>query len=431
MKARALFLLLSLALVGMTIPAGAQQSDYQIKTTFEETYKSLFSALETATSIATLDSLKAKVDSLEAHYAPHADFLDKAIFPESFAERISSLRTMHSITYDRAYLIQTQGVKIEELETKILFLTSKLDTLTVQRNRLMSDLQEARKSNQQLRDLVRRLEANLAAKDRLIFALVDSIFQPYARDTSGVSDLQKEAISRKLEKANVLMRIEEVAGENARFLSVTQLQPKDYSSAVDQYQQFSGRWNGLREKLVAAVLAGSKYSTATGGGKTGKGGAAVPPSVSENPAARVDSLLTLWSGRLQTMFWQELGREFTNKGITVDPFKDGPSFSASMRKYITSLKSSGGDPNAFVNDIWKARIDKEWREALVKPAILGQAEYAALDREVSQLQAPTLGTKYVVYGLIILLLAVLGWWYFSRRQKTSPPASTAAPTPKS
>jgi outer membrane murein-binding lipoprotein Lpp len=370
MKARALIFLLSLALAGMTIPAGAQQSDYQVKKTFEETYKSLFSALETATTIAVLDSLKAKVDTLEAQYASHAEFLDKAIFPESFAERISSLRTMHSISYDRAYLIQTQGVKIEELETKILFLTAKLDTLTAQRNRLMSDLQEAKKSNQQLRDLVRRMETNLAAKDRLIFALVDSIFQPYARDTAGVTDLQKEAISRKLEKANVLMRIEEVAGENARFLSVTQLQPKDYSSAVDQYQQFSGRWSGLRDKLVAAVLAGSKYGTATGSAKTGKGGAAVPPSVSENPAARVDSLLTLWSSRLQTMFWQELGREFTNKGITVDPFNDGPSFSAGMRKYITSLKASGGDPNTFVNDIWKARIDKEWREALVKPAML-------------------------------------------------------------
>jgi hypothetical protein len=339
---------------------------------------------------------------------------------------------MHSITYDRAYLIQTQGVKIEELETKILFLTSKLDTLTAQRNRLMSELQEARKSNTQLRDLVRRLETNLAAKDRLIFALVDSIFLPYARDSGAVTDLQKEAISRKLEKANVLMRIEEVAGENARFLTVTQLQPKDYTSVVEQYQQFAGRWKGLREKLVAAVLAGSKYGTLAGGAKAGKpvSGAALP-APSEQPAARVDSLLSLWGDRLQTMFWQGLSREFTDKGIVVDAFKDAPSFSASVRKYVSSAKASGQDPSVFVNDIWKARIDKEWREALVKPAMLGQAEYAALDREVSQLQTPALNTRYVVYGLIVLLLAVLGWWFFARRTKgPEAPVSKSSPTQK-
>lgn len=422
---------LSLALAGAALPSGAQQSDYQIKTSFEQTYDSLFAALERATTIARLDSLKAEVDSLEAQYAPHAEFLDRAIFPESFAERISSLRIMHSITYDRTYLIQTQGVKIEELETRILFLTSKLDTLTDQRNRLMSELQAAKSSNTQLRDLVRRLEANLAAKDRLIFALVDSIFLPYSRDTASITDLQREAIGRKLEKANVLMRIEEVAGENARFLTVTQLQPKDYAGVVEQYQQFNGRWKGLRDKLVAAVLTGSRYAAGPGTQKATKGGkAAVPPPL-ENPAARVDSLMVVWGDRLQTMFWQSLQKEFTDRGVAVDPFTSGPGFSASVRKYVSSVKTSGQDAGVFVNDIWKGKIDKEWREALVQPAMLGQAEYAALDREVSQLAAPSLTARYLVYGLIVLLLAVLGWWFFARRNRTQAPSTEKrSPTQK-
>jgi hypothetical protein len=167
--------LLALAILFSAIASG-QQSDYAIKKGFEEGYASLFQRLEAATAVGTLDSLKGEVDAFEQAYAPHAGFLDKAIYPETFADRIRSLRTMHSLTYERVYLITTQGVKIEELETKILYLTTKLDTLTAQRERLLEELAEAKRSNSQLRDVIRRLQTNTAAKDRLIFALVDSIF---------------------------------------------------------------------------------------------------------------------------------------------------------------------------------------------------------------------------------------------------------------
>ena len=142
--------------------------------------------------------------------------------------------------------------------------------------------------------------------------------------------------------------------------------------------------------------------------------------------------MIVWGDRLRTMFWQALQKEFADRGVTVDPFGDGPGFSASVRKYISSMKASGQDAGVFVNDVWKGRIDSEWKDALVKPAMLGPAEYAALDREVSQLASPSLTTQYVVYGLIVLLLAGLAWWFFARRARTTaPPQPASSPTKKS
>jgi outer membrane murein-binding lipoprotein Lpp len=411
--------LLALLAVGFISTSSAQQSDFAIKQEFDRTYKSIFARAEAAGSVSTLDSLKAEIDSLESKFASHADFLDKAIYPDTYLDRIRSLRTIHSLTYEKVYLIQTQGVKVEELETKIIYLTSKLDTLSSQRDKLIAELQEAKKSNAQYREIVRRLQANLQAKDRLIFALVDSIFLPYGKDNAQTGDLQREAINRKLEKGNIIARVEAIAGDNATFLSVTQLQPKDFTSAIEQYQQFANRWNGLRDKITAAVVAGTKYATPAAGGVKGTPGTAAPPP--EMPGAKVDSLTALWGSRLQTMFWTSIGKEFTDKGILIDPFHDGPSFAASVRKYAAGLKSSGNDPSTFVNDIWKGRIDKEWRDALTKSAMLGASEYAALDRDISELHRPMVDLKFILYSALVILLAVAGWWFFARKPKESAP----------
>jgi hypothetical protein len=400
--------------------ASAQQSDYAVKKGFEEGYASLLQRVETATAVGTLDSLKGEVDAFEQSYAPHAGFLDKVIYPETFADRIRSLRTMHSLTYERVYLITTQGVKIEELQTKIVYLTTKLDTLTAQRERLLEELAQAKRSNSQLRDIIKRLQANTAAKDRLIFALVDSIFLPYAREQGQTNDLQKEAIARKLEQANILARIEEVAGENAQFVSSTQLQPKDYPGVVEQYQQFANRWNGLREKLTAAMLSGTRYAPQgmpAAGRPQDRGTAVKQPSPPETPGARVDSLLLLWGNRLQARFWDGLAKEFSTNGVSTDPFSDGPTFAASVRACIARLKTSGEDPTPLVEKVWKGRIDREWRDALMKSSLLGPAEYAALDREISQLSQPGVDTRFLIYSGVVILLAIAGWWFFVRKPK--------------
>ncbi|MBM2840658.1 MAG: hypothetical protein HW412_1186 [Bacteroidetes bacterium] len=399
----------------------AQESDYDVKVNFEAEFKTLKEAMDGAKSTAALDSLKPRIDALELQYSPRQKFLDKALYPETFAEKIANLRNLFQLTYDRIYLIQDQGIKIEELEGRIILLSARIDSLTSERNRLFAELQESKASVSRMRETIRKLTATLQAKDRLIFALIDSIFLPYDKNLNQIADVQKEAISAKLLKANVAARVYDIAADNLKFLEMTQLQPKDYANLIEQNEQFTAKWNGLREKINAVSYA-TEAEKATGKGKrkgTTSGGTA---QASPIPQTHVDSVLMDWNTRLASIFWGSLYKEFTSKGVRVLPFTDGRSFSTSIRAYVDSTKAKDEDAKVFVEELWKARIDKEWRDALSRESMLGKSEYAALDKYVSTLSEEKLDAKFFLYIGVVIVLIILAWWTFGRKAKPQAPA---------
>ncbi|HMK37845.1 MAG TPA: LPXTG cell wall anchor domain-containing protein [Bacteroidota bacterium] len=424
---------LALLCAALCAAGKAQRSDYALKADFEERYRHIAARLDSASQTEEIDSLRGEIGTLEKEYAPHHEFLDKALYPLTFSESIARLRSLQVLTYDRVYLIRTQGVKLSELEARITSLTTRLDSLTAQRDQLFGELQESRKSLSTLREAVKRLTANLAAKDRLIFALVDTIFLPYGKDLHQVADAQKEAIGQRLEKANVLSRVYEIAADNVKFLDVTQLQGKDYGNLIEQYEAFNGRWTALKGKMtdVAATSAPLPTgTTGTGSSKTPvvRGGPREVRGATETAAAQaahVDSVLAEWHAKLKSGFWGGLQKEFTQAGISVAPFNDGPSFSSSIRSYVSSLASSKQDPQPFVETLWRQKIDRDWREGLSRDAMLGKAEYASLDRLVGELSRDTIDTTFILYiaGILLIVAAI---WFFLFRKKKEPPKPEAA-----
>ncbi len=396
-----------------------QESDYDVKVNFEEACKTLKVSMDSARTTASLDSLKAAIDSVEAEFSPREKFLDKAEYPETFASKIADLRNLMMLTYDRVYLIQNQGIRIEELEGRIILLTARIDSLSADRDRLFAELKESKASLSRMREAIRKLTATMQAKDRLIFALIDSIFIPYDKNVNQITDVQKEAIAARLLKANVAARVYDIAADNVKFLETTQLQPRDFANLIEQHEQFSNKWNGLREKINAVSYA-METSTARAGqpGRVkGKAAASAQP-VSQT---HVDSVLGDWDAKLASSFWSELYKDITGKGIKIQPFTDGRSFSASIQAYVDSLKAKGEDPTPFVNDVWKERIDKDWREALSHESMLGKTEYASLDKYVSTLSEGRFNLKFVAYMLIVVILVALLVWQFRRKPKPLTP----------
>ncbi len=412
-----------IALLNWTL-AFSQQSDLETKTSFEAAYRSIATEIDAATSQEQLDSLQGSIDALEARYAEHRAFLDRALHPETFTEKIEKLRALHGLTSERVYLIQSQGITISEYEARLASLTQRLDSLTSDRDWLFAELRESKKSLADLRQKMRTLSKSLEARDRLLFALTDSIFLPYDKNLTQTTEIQKEAVVRKLLKSNVVARVYDIASDNVKFLEVTQVQPSDYASMFEQQQQFKSKWMGLREKMNAVALAssspmeeapsGSMKSAGKGGSKPRKG---ADSAATLEPVGHVDAVIDEWEKKLRTSFWKGLEQEFSSKHVSLQPFQDGQSFAMSVFEYVDSAKTGGRDVFVFVNDIWKDRIDKHWRPALEKDFILGKQNFATLDKAISELDEKKFDMKFILYILAAAVIGLGGWWFFTQRKR--------------
>jgi hypothetical protein len=407
-----------LALLAPSAQAAAQQSDYNIQQSFEQRYNDLRVKIDSAGTLAELDSLSRRVDAFAQKFQDHREFLDKALYPDTYDGRISNLRHLLGVAHDRTSTIQAQGVRIDELQKSVAELSVRLDTLTAERARLFDQLQASQRSESSLREAVRRLTTNLQAHDRLLFSMLDSLFVPYDRNLQQASEVEKENVAGSLEQANVLKRIRDVANDNERFLEATQLQGKDYANLIDQYQQFDSRWKGLSGKLQDVASAAERRAAAAPRGKAAGGSKTAAAIMTDR--AQVDSAVTAWNTKLQASFWSALEKEFTSQGVAVNHFVDAPSFDASIRAYVAQAKEGKVDPAVFVDKVWKERIDKDWREALTKETMLGKTGYASLDMAVSELSEKKIDFKLILYIVIVAAIAVAAWWFISRKPKKKP-----------
>lgn len=413
-----------LLLVPFSLPA--QQSDFAIKKDFEARYERLTRFLDGSTNTTDLDTLKRVIDGLEIDYAPHAAFLDKAMYPATFDQKMKALRLQYARTYDMLHVMETQGAQISQMEGTIQELTVSLDTMRRERDALFIELKQSRASVAAMRETIRKLQAHLRANDQLLFALVDTLFMPYGKDLAQVGDAQRSSLNAHLEKANVLNRVHDIASDNLHFLKATEFQAADFASLIDNYQQFSSRWLGLSDKILAVSRAEATSGTTAGVTGGAAGGRATVAQVT--PTAPVDSLVIEWHAALQKAFWGALMKEFTGHGLQITPFADAPGFSASVRAYVAELQASKADPRVFVEEVWKARIDREWKTALSRESMLGKDEYAALHALVTGLTPPAMDTRYLIYIAIIAAVAAILWWLLARKRKPAgaPPAAPPA-----
>jgi hypothetical protein len=321
---------------------------------------------------------------------------------------IGELNNQYTVAQEKNTVIQNQTDKIMLLEGQLATMSAEIEKLNAERQDLLAKLRSATNSLAQQRELVKRLTANLQAKDRLVNAMVDSIFLPFGKNMDALTEVQQDAIGKKLEGANIISRIADIANDNVRFLQSTTLEAKDYSTLVTQYSQFKSRWSGLRDRVTAAVLATNAVAARKSKGAQLR---------QTNPAEQVDAALEEWHSKLDASFWASLMEEFKSRNVLVQPFSDAKSFSASIRSFVDASLKEESDPKTFVDEIWIQRIDKDWRPALESESMLGKLEYASLDKVVSQLHKEKFNWSILWWALNVLAVVAVGWYFLTRKPK--------------
>lgn len=394
----------------------AQQSDFEIKERFKMMYETLKQDIDSSRTREQMALIPNRIKGLETEFAEHTKLINGAFYPKTLETMIRELHDQYTVAQDKNTVIQNQDDKIMLLEGQLATMSAEIEKLNAERQDLLAKLRSATNSLAQQRELVKRLTANLQAKDRLVNAMVDSIFLPFGKNMDALTEVQKEAIGKKLEGANIISRITDIANDNVRFLQSTTLEAKDYSTLVSQYAQFKSRWTGLRDRITAAVQATNAVAA-----RKNKG-AQIEQA---NAAEQVDAALEEWRSKLDASFWTSLMDEFQSRNVLVQPFSDAKSFSASIRSFVESSLKEGSDSKTFVDEIWIQRIDKDWRPALESESMLGKLEYASLDKVVSQLHKEKFNWSILWWALNILAVIVVGWYFLTRKPKAVAQADPA------
>ena len=379
-----------------------QISDRMIVNKFEESVKELHLFADSAKTVQDCAEIGALADELEKKYAGKRDLLDRALYPDDYSKTFEKFRGKLMIRRNDLGIIETQYVRIAELEMQVRGLSNKVDSLSQENERLMNDMKRlsitaaANKSLvDSLQTVISKLRQNLKERDQLVFSLVDSLFLQYDKNISDMTDIEKQSMYGKLERRNVFTGIKKSIEDNLKFLQSTNLTPNDYVEIARQNHQFTSQWKSAGPKLANIYVSGKKK---------------------KDEVALIDSMLTVWSMEVDRSNWASLNTLLSRNGMVLKPFSNGDEFTSHFTEYIDTLvKNTSQEPedirakrfNTFNDAVWKSNLKPTWLPVLVESGKLTVGQKNKIEEAVDSWHSAVTPTSSIVYAAIIILILII------------------------
>ena len=372
-----------------------QISDRLIVNKFEESVKELHLFTDSAKTVQDCVEINAMADELEVKYKEKKDLLDRALYPDDFHKTFEKLRDKLAIRRNDLGIIETQYIRITELEKHVHGLSDKVDSLSQENEKLMNDMKRLSITAAANKTVISKLQQNLKERDQLVFSLVDSLFLQYDKNISDMTDIEKQSIYGKLERRNVFTGIKKSIEDNLKFLQSTNLTPNDYAEIARQNNQFTSQWKGVSPKLADLYLSSKKK---------------------KDEVARIDSLLTVWSKEVDRSNWTSLDTLLSRNGIVLKPFSNGDEFTSHFTEYIDTLvRNTNQEPedirakrfNTFNDAIWKSNLKPIWLPVLVESGKLTVDQKNKIEKAVDSWHSAVTPTSPIVYAVIIILILTI------------------------
>jgi hypothetical protein len=406
--------------------AAQQKSDYAIVQRFQTITKSIAKDIDQAKTVQECAEANTSIDALEKEFGEDKPLLNKAIYPDGYDKTVEQLRGKLLIRQRDLGIIESQIVRITELEVKIRELSDQITKMTNQNETLMTEVQQLSSNIKKLsgdlfnsttpidslRNMIVKLRQGLQERDALIFALTDSLFMQYDKNVGDMKDVEKQGLLSKIDRHGIIGNVKRSIVDNVTFLETTQLKGSDLVTLVRQQKRFQSQWTGLAPKLAALYLSGKSK---------------------KNEVGIVDSLLVTWGDKVDDAMWRSLNTLFKEKGFVVKEFKNGDeyvtNFIAFLDEQIQNANKETNDTRykLFINfkeSLWQTDLNATWLPALTELHKISDTQKKDIETKFEKWQASVMpGATWLTYILIvlgILLVAIIGVWIFRKGPKTTP-----------
>lgn len=398
-------------LIGCSTVSSAQEvrSDYEIQKSYKQQVQALNKAVEQAHSINEIDSLKARINSLEKNFAEHRSLINKVIHPDTFEEQI---QTLHSRSNNRRQFLASIRQKEQELEKMTKQLTtyrSRLNTLTNRADSLKSSVQRSERSQNQLATEVEYYKNQLRERDELILSFIDSVVVNYQKlaETS-FSEIEETTAGNRLQvDGTPLELIHSISRESTELLtSTTAFTTEDYLRMKRVNNEFTRMWQIVGEDLSEI------YSSS--------------PAQSQQEILRS---IHEWKQALDDRLWTSLQQSFEESGITLSEFHSDSAFFSALNSYVNraaakSKENNGGETYqkfTTFTDFWNNVVKQKWTDNLTRAEVLSSTQIAQIDQKVNQwssLAKPESNLLAYLLGGSLLAIAVLGFMLFQEKRNS-------------
>jgi cell division protein FtsB len=416
--------LVALLVFSSLILVAQQKSDYANVQLFQTKAQSISKNMDKANSVQECAELNASVDALEKEFADDKTLLNKAIFPDGYDRTIEHLRGKLLVRQKDLGFIESQVVRITELETTVRGLSDQVKKLNMQNDKLLADIQMLTQNVQKLtgdlfnaatpldslHNMIVKLRQGLQDRDALIFALTDSLFLQYDKNVSDMKDVEKQGLLGKIERHNIVGNVKRSIMENVTFLETTQLKGSDLVTLVRQQKRFQSQWTGIAPKLTSIYMSGKarKYEVSS-----------------------VDSMLAVWGDKVDDAMWRSLNTLFKEKGFFVKEFKNGEEFSANfitfLSEQIQNLNEETNDTRFklftnFHENLWLTDLNATWLPALTELNKISDTQRKEIEAKVEKWRSiVSPGASWLIYVLVllgVLLIPILAIRLFPKAPKT-------------
>jgi hypothetical protein len=219
----------------------------------------------------------------------------------------------------------------------------------------------------------------------------------YDKNVASMNDIEKQGISGKLERRNVLTTIKKSIADNLQFLESTNLTPNDYAEITRQHQRFASQWKGLGPKLASIYLSGKQK---------------------KNEVALIDSMLSTWSTKVDQSIWKTLASLMDRGGVQLKPFSSGTELTANFSEYVSAeINNPKQEPedvrakryNTFNDMVWKTDLKPIWLPVLAESGKITADQKAEIEKQVDLWHSAVTPVSPIVYVLVVILIAIVIW----------------------
>ncbi|MGD1044276.1 MAG: hypothetical protein ABR936_02985 [Bacteroidota bacterium] len=404
--------------------AAQQKSDYALVQRFQTITKSIAKNIDQAKTVQECAEANTSIDAVENEFGSDKAFLNKANYPDGYDKTIEQLRGKLLIRQRDLGVVESQIVRITELEVKIRELSDQIMKLTNQNETLMAEVQQLSQNIKKLsgdlfnsatpmdslRNMIVKLHQGLQERDALIFALTDSLFMQYDKNVGEMKDIEKQGLLGKIDRHGIIGDVKRSIIDNVTFLESTQLKGSDLVTLVRQQKRFQSQWTGLAPKLASLYLSGKSK---------------------KNEVGVVDSMLATWGDKVDGAMWRSLNTLFKEKGFIVKEFNSGDEFIASFIAFfdeqIQNANKESDDTRYklftnFNESLWQPDLNATWLPALTELRKISDTQKKDIETKFEKWHASVMpGATWLMYILIVLgvlLIAIVSVWIFRKGPKT-------------